>query len=59
VSHTYNTGGSDTLFKLINSDASKKKIHNWFVKTYITSAGILIPGLVIRRKREADIFFLK
>ncbi len=59
VSHTYNTGGSDTLFELINSDAGIKKIHNWFIKTYITSAGILIPGLVKRRKIEAEIYFLK
>lgn len=59
VSHTYNTGGSDTLFELINLDAGEKKIHNWFVKKYITSAGILTPGLVKRRKIEADLYFLK
>ena len=57
VSHTYNTGGSDTLFELINSDAGKKRIYHWFVNTYITSKGNLIQGLVKRRKIEADLFF--
>lgn len=57
VSHTYNTGGSDTLFELINSDAGKKRIHDWFVNTYITSKENLIQGLVKRRKIEADLFF--
>ena len=59
VSHTYNTGGSDTLFKLINSYAGKKRIHDWFVNTYITSKGNFIQGLVKRRKIEADMFFLQ
>ena len=59
VSHTYNTGGSDNLFDFINSDAGKKKIHNWFVTTYVTSKSILVPGLVNRRKKEADLFFRK
>jgi lysozyme len=58
VSHTYNTGGSDTLFELINSAAGKRKIYHWFVNTYITSKGNLITGLIHRRKKEADLFFL-
>jgi lysozyme len=57
VSHTYNTGGSETLFELINSNAEKKRIRHWFLNTYITSKGNLITGLVIRRKIEADLFF--
>ena len=57
VSHTYNTCGSETLCELINSDAGKKRIHHWFVNTYITSKGNLIQGLVKRRKIEADLFF--
>ena len=30
VSYTYNTGGSDTLFKLINQKAPKEQIQKWF-----------------------------
>ena len=56
VSHTYNTGGSDTLFELINSDAGNREIYYWFVNTYITSKGNFIPGLLNRRKIEADLF---
>lgn len=56
VLHTYNTGGSDTLFELINSGAGNRKIYHWFVNSYVTSKGILIPGLINRRKIEADLF---
>lgn len=56
VSHTYNTGGSDTLFELINSGAGNRKIYHWFVNSYITSKGNFIPGLLNRRKIEADLF---
>ena len=57
VSHTYNTGGSENLFELINSKAGKKRIHNWFLNSYITSGGNLTQGLVRRRRMEADLFF--
>ncbi|GAB0154769.1 lysozyme [Chryseobacterium sp. Alg-005] len=57
VSHTYNTGGSSTLFDLINKKASKEAIYNWFTKKYITSKGIKLKGLIRRRKAEADLFF--
>ena len=57
VSHTYNTGGSETLFELINSNSENKRIYHWFVNTYITSRGNLIIGLVKRRKIEAELFF--
>ncbi|WP_300685062.1 lysozyme, partial [Chryseobacterium sp.] len=30
VSHTYNTGGSDTLFSLVNKKAGESEIRNWF-----------------------------
>jgi lysozyme len=58
VSHTYNTGGSDTLFQLINEKENKEKIRFWFENTYITAKGKVIRGLVERRKKEADLFFL-
>lgn len=59
VSHTYNTGGSDTLFKLINTQASDKKIRDWFEKHYITASGVIQNGLIRRRKAEADLYFSK
>jgi lysozyme len=37
VSHTYNTGGSTTLFRLVNAKADKDKIKNWFTTKYITA----------------------
>lgn len=57
VSHTYNTGGSSTLFDLINQKASKDKIYKWFTERYITSEGKILNGLIRRRKAEADLFF--
>ncbi|MGN7705361.1 lysozyme [Chryseobacterium sp. D764] len=59
VSHTYNTGGSDTLFSLINKKADEKTIRNWFTEKYITAAGKTLNGLIRRRKAEADLFFSK
>lgn len=57
VSHTYNTGGSDTLFKLINRRAPESQIRRWFETKYITSGGVRLRGLVNRRKAESDLFF--
>lgn len=57
VSYTYNTGGSETLFALINDNAASKEIRNWFESRYITANGILLNGLIKRRQIEADLFF--
>ena len=57
VSHAYNTGGSDTLFELINANEKEKKIRHWFENTYITSRGIFLRGLKNRRILEANLFF--
>jgi lysozyme len=57
VSHTYNTGGSDTLFKIINKKAPEDQIRKWFETKYITSNGVRLNGLVRRRKAESDLFF--
>lgn len=57
VSYTFNTGGSDTLFKLINKGAPKDQIVKWFTTKYITSNGVRKAGLVRRRKVECDLFF--
>ena len=55
-SHTYNTGGSYTLFKLVNMEAPKDKIKNWFKTKYITANGKRLKGLVIRRQKEWDLY---
>jgi len=57
VSHTYNTGGSETLFSLINKNAEEHAIRNWFTTKYITAGGKILNGLIRRRKAEADLFF--
>lgn len=59
VSHTYNTGGSDGLFSLINKKAGEAEIRNWFTRKYITAGGKTLNGLIRRRKAEADLFFAK
>jgi lysozyme len=57
VSYVYNTGGSNTLYNLINRKATKQEIYNWFTTRYIQSEGRVLPGLVKRRKKEADLYF--
>ena len=59
VSYTWNTGGSSTLFNLINNEADEANIRKWFTTHYITAEGHLSDGLIARRKREADLFFKK
>ena len=58
ISYTYNTGGSDNLYKLINTRASNKDIRDWFETHYVTGSGKRLPGLVRRRKAEADLYFM-
>jgi len=60
VSHTYNTGGSATLFDLVNGKGngeSLNKIYSWFTTKYVIADGVKLAGLVRRRKAEADLFF--
>ena len=56
VSHTYNTGGSTTLFKLVNMEASKDKIKDWFLTKYITANGKVLQGLKNRRLKEWELY---
>jgi len=58
VSYTYNTGGSDTLFKLINQTAPIDQIKKWFETKYITANGKVLNGLVARRKAEFKLYNL-
>lgn len=57
LSHTFNTGGSSTLFNLINSNAQDSEIRAWFETKYITANGKVLKGLVDRRKEEANLYF--
>ena len=57
VSHTYNTGGSQGLFALVNKKADPVEIKAWFQNKYVTGSGEKLPGLVRRRKAESDLFF--
>lgn len=56
VSHTFNTGGSDTLFKLINANAPLESVLSWFTNHYITANGTPLKGLKYRRQSEAHLF---
>ena len=57
LSHTWNTGGSDTLFELVNRKAADVYIRDWFETKYITVNKKLFKGLVNRRKEEANLYF--
>lgn len=54
VSHCYNTGGSSTLFNMINTN--DPKLYDWWCGHYITADNIPMKGLVYRRKTEAVLF---
>ena len=57
VSHTYNTGGSSTLFELINKKEFEQA-EDWIRTRYVTANGQRMKGLIRRRKAEADLFIL-
>jgi len=57
VSHAYNTGGSSTLFNLINAKAPDKDIKNWIENRYIMGGGVILNGLIARRKAESNLYF--
>ena len=57
VSHTWNTGGSNTLFDLVNRKAKDSYIKDWFETKYITANGKVLKGLISRRKEEANLYF--
>ena len=56
VSHTYNTGGSSTLFRLVNANESIEDIKDWWLTKYTTANGKKLKGLVERRKQEYDLY---
>jgi lysozyme len=59
VSYVYNTGGSSTLYKLINQKSSDKDIKDWIENKYISAGGVVLNGLINRRKAEASLYFKK
>jgi len=59
VSHTFNTGGSTTLFRYINKydDLTENKdIEKWWKERYITGSGKKLKGLICRRNDEYHLF---
>lgn len=56
VSHTYNTGGSDMLFKFINAKRKIEHIKSWWLTTYISAGGVQLKGLIERRKTEFNLY---
>ena len=56
VSHTFNTGGSETLFGLINRKAATGQIKEWWTKKYITAKGVTLTGLIRRRAEEFELY---
>ena len=56
VSYVYNTGGSSTLYKLINTNANIKEVETWWTTKYISAQGVVLPGLVKRRKEEFNLY---
>ena len=59
VSFCWNCGSSKTLFSLINQKATDEVIYKWWCTHYIEGGGKELPGLVRRRKTEADLFIKK
>ena len=57
VSHTYNTGGSDILYALINQGAEESEIRKWMETSHITGNGKVLKGLIRRRKAESELYF--
>ena len=60
VSFTYNVGvgafGRSTLLKKVNANPSDPKIRDEFMK-WVNVGGKANKGLMIRRKKEADLYF--
>lgn len=63
--HTYNTGGSATIFSIINKrdqyktrEAYYSELESWWTTHYITGQGNPkpLPGLIARRKTEITLF---
>ncbi len=58
VSFVYNTGGSQTVFNMINKGTDKESFKTWFNSHYIMGGGRILKGLINRRKEESNLYFL-
>ena len=56
ASFIYNTGGSSTLYNLINLKRPNDVIFEWWTTHYITGDGKPLKGLIYRRRTEATLF---
>lgn len=59
VSFCWNCGSSETLFRLVNQKSTDEVIYKWWRTHYTKGGGKELPGLVRRRKTEADLFIKK
>ncbi len=59
VSFCWNCGSSASLFRLINQKATDEVIYDWWINHFVTGGGKLLPGLIKRRRKEADLFIKK
>lgn len=59
LSHYYNCGYSETLYKLVNNRSADKDIKRWFTTKYITAGGTYMKGLQSRRNDEYEIWIGK
>ena len=59
VSFCWNCGSSEALFRLVNQKATDAIIYDWWINHYVTGGGKLLPGLLKRRRKEADLFIKK
>lgn len=57
VSHYFNCGYSETLYRLINTNACDSEVNNWFTTKYIRGGGVVLKGLQYRRFDECAMFF--
>ena len=56
VCFCWNTGGSNTLFGLINARAENKIVADWWSSHYVMAGGKLLKGLQLRRIAESNLF---
>lgn len=59
VSFCWNCGSSQALFRLVNQKATDEVIYDWLINHYIMGGGKVLPGLIRRRRAEADLFIKK
>lgn len=57
VSFGWNNWYSERLFHLVNSKALKPDLQQWWRTHYITGGGVVLKGLVKRRREESELYF--